>query len=407
MGIDEYFFGVLASSSMLVLCIFVSKLYYFHRMRQHPKRYDLQLEYASIISIFFGVCTMICLTLLAAYHEFGNYVYFININNDFFYDGLLYRSAWIFWSIATVFCYFSFMLRLNRVFDRTSFAISKRLNMTFFILVILFFILETSATVIYFCYFFNIVSLTFYETIHLILMIFETIIDGTLTILFVKLFINKLTNVMLTLSRVSSFNQIKLTSILKPSISNYSKSDTNKLTVNNGTSKKKKKKFSTWVSSHGGSPTVISLNNSNSMTDNEIANNINLDNKQTELINVITKYNILGIFAVISTQIFCFMDLLFIIIVLITDNKKFELESDTYILPIIWIIDAITNVSCMFLNTKNTQFWYYRICSVCDKYCRQQRTFKTKKQIINKIRIESMASIESVNNIPLLEDVDN
>lgn len=355
---NGYIFSIVACSLVFVIGVFILKLYYFYKMKEKWKSW----EYASSISIFLFGCAISCLTILTSYNDQLFYMNESWMNKNIFYDILMYRGAWTLWSIACVFCYCSFMIRLNNVFKQSSFAISKKVNKLFLTLVILFFMLETSSTSVYICYFSNILSLEIYETIHLIIVIFQVILDGILTVLLIKLFINKLTTVLFTMSR-----ETKIMSTIESHSYNQDSSNVSELSVS------------------------------------DVASFVDLTYTQVELLDVITKYNVLGIPAIISTQVFLLTDLLFIIIILITESKEFEIVADTRLLPTVWLIDCVTNVICLFLNTKNTQFWYYWMCGPCHKKCKQTREEKTKETIAIKTAEKVNIHLAAVSSQPLLQ----
>lgn len=114
---------------------------------------------------------------------------------------------------------------------------------------------------------------------------------------------------------------------------------------------------------------TVSVNDTMSISDEEIMN-------QDSFINLIAKYNLLGIPAVLSTQIFLFCDLLGIIIVLWTENAQFEVIVDTHFLPFMWTLECISNVLFLFLSASDATYWYHAMCNKCHE--------KSKRKILNK-----------------------
>lgn len=103
--------------------------------------------------------------------------------------------------------------------------------------------------------------------------------------------------------------------------------------------------------------------------------------QRRKLINIIAKYNVLGIPSIVSTQIFLLLDFIFIIIVLITESKHFEEIADTRLLPFVWIIECLINVFCLFFNSHDTEIWYYRLCGKCHQYSKKRQAEKRKRSV--------------------------
>eukprot|EP01084_Bolivina_argentea_P102051 182883_1 len=118
------------------------------------------------------------------------------------------------------------------------------------------------------------------------------------------------------------------------------------------------------------------------LTDDSRSNSSNLSSQQLNFVDLITKYNLLGVPAVLSTQLFLFCDLIFIIVILITNNNAFEVIADTRFLPFVWILECFTNVLCVFLVGNDSRFWYNCCCGKCHSYSKQKMEKKVSMQMV-------------------------
>ena len=264
------------------------------------------------MGILFFLIAIICLLLLSSIHSYGYYIQFVHIDGDIFSHIILYRGAWTAWSIGSALCYLSLVHRLHSVFAHSSYHLSSSLILTFYVLIVLFFSLESASTFCYILYFSENLDLAEYEMYHLVIVIFQEIVDFILTVFLIRIFIDKLTSVMLNLSD-------EYTSVLSP--------------------------------------------------------------RHLQMIDVITKYNVLGIPAIVSTQLFLLIDMVFIIIILVTSDAGFEEVADTHFLPFVWILDCITNVLCLFLNASDTLYWYGVLCGKCHRYQKQRKMQSAQRQV--------------------------
>ena len=104
--------------------------------------------------------------------------------------------------------------------------------------------------------------------------------------------------------------------------------------------------------------------------------NLSLDDRQKLLVVVMTKYTILAMTAVITTQLFVIMG---VITTLATfhEQKDGELD-DSIILNVLntlyyflWCIDCVIGALCCYLNFKMNDRLYHKLFICCDKKCRK------------------------------------
>eukprot|EP01084_Bolivina_argentea_P013172 24689_1 len=112
--------------------------------------------------------------------------------------------------------------------------------------------------------------------------------------------------------------------------------------------------------------TDINDNESHLFVNNEISI---LNNQQKMLLNIITKFFVLTLFATLATQI----DILLITIVTIIDINDDSEETSLIINRMYWIlrpIDCVINGICLHLMLETNDNDYRKICRGCDAYMR-------------------------------------
>ena len=91
----------------------------------------------------------------------------------------------------------------------------------------------------------------------------------------------------------------------------------------------------------------------------------NLNNKSKNLLNLITKYCVLSIIAITSTQIVNLLQIVLFLIVDIEESKDHYNFNELVIFEthrLLIVIDMIINVISLFLTTNYTLNYYKKIC---------------------------------------------
>eukprot|EP01084_Bolivina_argentea_P296882 511377_1 len=302
----QFFFNCISTTIMLTL----QYIKYYNMYRIDAPIKASRQKYNILAMIFYLISTILFIFL--AYLHWIHSDNFSSTNAQTIDHIFIYKSAMTAWILGTFFGYFAFMNRLISVFKDTALSLSTRMISTFYSLIFFYLIISLISIASYILYNFNYINLEQFEICHLIIVIFQEIDDLILTIFLIKIFVNKLTAVMIALSDT------------------YQKD----LTI-----------------------------------------------QQIRLINVIIKYNILAIPAILSTQIALIIDWIFIVITLITNSNNFQNAADTYYLPFVWVIEMLINTICLFLSTSDTKMWYDIVCSRFHNRCMKNKMKKAKEDV--------------------------
>merc|ERR1712228_306120 len=107
--------------------------------------------------------------------------------------------------------------------------------------------------------------------------------------------------------------------------------------------------------------------------------NMGLDERQKLLVIVMTKYTILAMAAVITTQLFVIFGVAAILLLI-------DRESDGNVIGIyyfFWNIDCVVGSLCCYLNFKMNDELYHKLCACCQRRCRLICSEMTKRKIVD------------------------
>lgn len=117
--------------------------------------------------------------------------------------------------------------------------------------------------------------------------------------------------------------------------------------------------------------------------------NLSLDDRQKLLVVVMTKYTILALCAVVTTQLFVIMGLVTTLLSYHKDqNNTFDDKYDILIsilkmiYYLLWSIDCVIGTLCCYLNFKMNDIMYHKLFKCCDNKCRKICGEIAKKKIV-------------------------
>ena len=115
--------------------------------------------------------------------------------------------------------------------------------------------------------------------------------------------------------------------------------------------------------------------------------NLSLDDRQRLLVVVMTKYTVLALCAVVTTQLFVIMGLITTLLTYHQDqddefNGSAALDILSMIYYFVWCIDCIIGSLCCYLNFKMNDRMYHKLCKCFDIKCRKICGEITKKKIV-------------------------
>lgn len=115
--------------------------------------------------------------------------------------------------------------------------------------------------------------------------------------------------------------------------------------------------------------------------------NLSLDDRQRLLVVVMTKYTVLAMCAVITTQLFVIMGLVTTLVTYHQDqddefNGSISLDILNMVYYFVWCIDCVIGALCCYLNFKMNDKLYHRLCKCFDLKCRKICGEITKNKIV-------------------------
>lgn len=115
--------------------------------------------------------------------------------------------------------------------------------------------------------------------------------------------------------------------------------------------------------------------------------NLSLDDRQRLLVVVMTKYTVLAMCAVITTQLFVIIGLVTTLLTYHQDqddefNGSISLDILNMVYYFVWCIDCVIGALCCYLNFKMNDKLYHRLCKCFDLKCRKICGEITKNKIV-------------------------
>ena len=264
----------------------------------------------------------------------------LNIPNYEWQQDIITSVNTISWAFGQLCIYLLFVLNLHFTFKNTLLALSKRVLIFLYILIILFFILQLSFTVLFIIYYNLFISDAQFSMIAMVIVSVTVFNDIILSFALVYLFVNKLFKLfVLTLTH-----------------ENHSKLGPYDVS--------KEESKSSWLiqaqKSLAEELGVEAVRVSKNKKD------VGLNVKQESILNTASKYAILSSIAIISTQLYLISQLNNVISI---NGSQDYYNWSFRIYTALLSLDCFINSLCIFLNFEFNQLCFLKCCCLCDSCC--------------------------------------